>query len=196
MPISRYLEEIIAVAERSDLPKAFLSQVVAGLRYFHQQSLCDYNRRDTKAAIKARWFDLEMLLLGSNLLDKFKVDESKWSQIELFVGVSSPKPFLPPPPKPKSRHHGKDVPELFEYLARTVECKPVLTAHEGQVLKFGLYYLELETKRGRGQRNRARIKETWKIVQPILRRMGLLDEFDREPDAKRKIKSFVADRFL
>ena len=198
MAICRYFEEIIAAAEKSEMPKAFKSQIIAGLRYFLQQSLCDFNRRDTKAEIKARWIDLETLLLGTSFLDRFKDNKSHWSEIELFVGYSNKAPVQVParPTKPKSRIEGKDAEQLIEYLARKLEGKPVISESEQKVVQFGLYYLYLESKRGRGQRDNKRIQITWKTIQPILRRMGFLDEFDREPETIKKIKSFVADKFL
>lgn len=197
--LCRSFELLISEAERSELPSSIRSAVLEGLRYFHQQSLCDFNRRDSKTAIQARWLDFETLLLGTSFLDKFKANKSRWSQIELFVGHSNTAPpFLPrdPAKRPKSRLQGKDADGLIEHLARSLENKPVISPSEQEAVLFGLYYLELEAKRGRGQRNRQRIQITWRAIQPTLRKMGLLDEFDREPEAIKKIKAFVADRFL
>lgn len=195
--VSDYFQELIAVAEKSDLPQTFKQQVVGALRYFYQQSQCDLDRRDKPLAIRTRWLDFERMTSSTTLFAKIQREPSKWHAIEQFVGVvrvvtSPPKP----PPSAKDKLEGKDPNLLFEYLARTCEAQPSVTPQEKIIMRLGLYYLFLESNRAKSQRDISRIKFAWKAIQPLLRKSGMLNEFDLAPGARRRIQEFVANRFL
>lgn len=192
MDVTGCLSQLRSITEKSDLPTVFKKQASLALQYFIQQSQCDVDRRHRQEEIKKRWLEFESIVIGTNLLNQFR-RSSGWSQVESFIGVS---PNLPIPLRRKKSLEGKDVDQLLDFLVLKSEQKPIMSASEKQIVLFGLYYLQLEARRGRGQRDKKRILEAWKVIQPILRRIGLLNEFDSEPEAIRKLKSFISDRFL
>lgn len=197
MSLSRYLEEIAKHIDSSKVPKTYKMQLLAGLNYFKQQVLCDLDRRDSQVKLKQRWLEFQQLTVGTGLLDKFQRDRYRWNIIQKFFGIelaSEPIPFRPAIKKSRLADKGTDL--LLELLARESEEKKSLSEMELNVVKFGLYYLHLESRRGRGQRDKNRIKLVWKTIQPMLRKMGMLDEFDSDLEAKKKIKAFITDRFL
>lgn len=191
MRVNQYLETLIAHTQSSELPPTFKSQAIAGLKYFHQQSLCDKDKRDRPEAIKNNWLEFEVLLIGTSLLDKFKRDKAGWLNFRAHLGIEAPKPSEIQ--KKRSKFEGKDANELLKHLARKSEAQRTMSEDEKNLVRVGLYFLETEAWKGKSQRDSARIKFTWKLIQPIMKRTGMLDEFLGEDDAVRRIKSFVSN---
>lgn len=187
----RYLESLISHAEKSQLPTSFKSRVVAALKYFHQQTLCDVGIRDKPETIKGNWLEFEILLHGTSLLDSFKKNQIAWNGFRKTLGVEDPKPYIPQ--KRASRYQGKDAKELFQELSRKAETQISLSEADLNLVRFGLFYLELEMSHGRMYRNNKRIRSVWKTIQPIMRRIGMLDEIGHDLDAVRRIKSAISD---
>lgn len=197
MHITKYIEELIVHVRASQAPPTFKSQVVHALEYFKQQSLCDSNRRDPEAKIKAAWYELEKILMGTSLFDRFRSETPRWSAFMNALGVEKfPHGYGAPAPAKRSRFADRTAEELMSHLARRCEDRTSFTNVERSLVCIGLYYLELEARRGRGQRNKQRIQQTWATIQPILRKIGVLNDFDGEDEAIKRIKFFISDRFL
>ncbi len=190
MRIDQYLQSLIRHSEKSDLPQTFKTRVISALNYFLQQTLCDQDKRQRPEVIKNNWLEFELLLKGTSLLDYFKKDKAAWAQFRSQLGIE---PITPPVRQRTSRFEGKDANELLRYLARKSEEQRTISDYEKNLMRVGLYYLETEAWKGRSQRNNQRIRFTWRLIQPIMRRVGLLDEFLGEEDAVRRIKAFISD---
>ncbi len=195
--VGKYLGDLIEHTRKSDLPPNIKSQVVTSLTYFHTQCLCDHDRRDSPAVLRRRWDDLENFIKHTNLLQHFKKDDSRWRAIQTFMGASNTDEELRRTKPVKNNKWAKaEAPDFFEYLARASEEKDLLSELEVIALRFGLYYLEIEAKRTRHQRDRSRIRFTWRYVQPLLLKAKLIQPFYSEKDLIRRVKSFVSDSIL
>jgi len=96
----------------------------------------------------------------------------------------------------KSRFDGLETEHLIDHLVRKCAEKPRLSEPELMIIRFGLFYLQMEALRGRSQRNIDRIKSVWRVIQPLLRKGGFLDELDADKSAVQRLRFFISNKFL
>lgn len=198
---AKYIDEILVSAQRSDLPPILKPRVISLLTQIRSKALCDMDRLGPVVERQKMFYEFESLLKGTNFLEKCKSNQSGWYALEIFFEVSHmallESAFEKKPISKESRWKNAEAADFFQYLSRRAEEKlPNLTAIECIAVRLGLYYLELESKRTRYQRNRSAIRFTWRHIQPLLRKAGLLEEFNHEPEIVRRVRSFVSDSIL
>lgn len=132
---------------------------------------------------------------GSRILDSFRNDNSFWSHIEGFVGVAEAVVARTQAPKVR-KDKDWEANDFFRHLSIQVLKRPAMTPLEQFGIYVGLKYLEAESMRGRGQRDKTAIQYTWKTLHPLLEKFGLLNEFQSEQVIKKRVRSFVSGRFL
>jgi hypothetical protein len=99
-----------------------------------------------------------------------------------------------PPPKPRSRFDGKEAKDIFRVLhGESVRLK-VLTETELFLLQTGLMYLVVAAERARSQRDPKDMELVWRRIHPIMKRVGLLDLFNGEAEAVRRVRNCIKDK--
>lgn len=180
-----------------EMPKNFKNEVIAALQYFEFQAGLSVEEREHPRELKRHWLDLNAKIKGLKLFDKFEKEELLWRTIKCFVHAEEPCSLLNPAPPEKvyrSKYADWTYIDFFDHLAKNADHLEHLNPQESQFFRTALWYLAEQAHRGRGQRNLNRILETWKGVQPLLDRLGMLKEFRSEFSLKKQIDYFLTDK--
>lgn len=193
-------KQMIEHLEKVEMPKAFRAELCLGLGYFIRQSELELPLRDHPSVMRGKWIELRQKTQGLGLFDDFEKNDLFWRTIKCFVFLEEPctlivpKPERPPdPPSPYSKWREED---LFAHLSGVVASHVSLSREEQLILLTGLWYLESEASKARGRRKVDRIKSTWKTIQPLMDRLGIMDEFRKEKQLITQVKFFINDGVL
>ena len=197
MNITHCFELLIEHAKKANLPKGFQADIVLALNYFKVQSLCDIDRRESPAKLRAAWTQLKNQTRGLNFFESFKDgDENFWRIVKCFVYEVEPSSLIipipeRPPSKVTSKYDHWQPQDFFLYLSKEIEGRVQFTEAERSSILHGLWYLQSEASKGRGQRNEDRMKRVWKTIHPNLEKVGMLSQFKNEEKLISSIKFFI-----
>lgn len=197
MSATKYFKQLKDHIDQAHLVPSFKKEIQASLVYFMVQSELSVDERAHPKMLRQEWMTLSQKTQGLKLFEKLEKDEMLWRTVKCFVHAEEPCSLIVPQTEAKvykSRYEGWTYIHFFEHLAKSADGKENLTAYEHLFLKAALWYLEDQAHRGRGQRNLRRIKETWSAVQPLLNRMGMLNEFRAESGLRKQVDYFLTDK--
>ncbi|MFV8250478.1 hypothetical protein [Bdellovibrio bacteriovorus] len=191
---------LIQHLEAAELVASFRRDLVSDLSYFLRQSELELSLRDHPSIIREKWVELTQKTRGLGLFDEFEKNDLFWRTIKCFVFLEEPctlivpKPERPPEsPSPYSKWREED---FFAHLSGVVASHVSLSREEQLILLTGLWFLESEASKARGRRKVDRIKSTWKTIQPLMDRLGIMDEFRKEKQLITQVKFFISDGVL
>lgn len=189
--------QIIEHLQKIEMPKAFRAELCLGLGYFIQQSELDLSLRDHPAIIRERWVELTQKTRGLGLFEEFEKNDLFWRTIKCFVFIEEPCSLLVPkserPPEFPSPYSKWREEDFFAHLSRVVASHVSLSREEQLILLTGLWFLESEASKARGRRKVDRIRSTWRTIQPLMDRLGIMDEFRKEKQLITQIRFFIND---
>ncbi|WP_413942713.1 hypothetical protein [Bdellovibrio sp. HCB-162] len=183
--------------EKLELPAAFKRDVLSTLVYFEVQSELSLEERDHPKELRKVWLELSQRTQGLNLFKKLQDDDLLWRTVKCFVHAEEPASLLIPKvekPVEVSPYAKWNEVDFFNHLSKEVNARTHLTPFENLSLNIGLWFLESEASKARGNRKPERIKATWKSIQPLLERLGMLREFQKEERLKTQINFFINDK--
>ncbi|WP_374032889.1 hypothetical protein [Bdellovibrio bacteriovorus] len=186
--------------EKVEMPNSFRAELRSDLGYFIRQSELEMSLRDHPSIIRDKWMGLTQKTRGLGLFDELEKNDLLWRTIKCFVFIEEPcsllipKPERPPEsPSPYSKWREED---FFAHLSGVVASHVSLSREEQLILLTGLWFLESEASKARGRRKVDRIKSTWKTIQPLMDRLGIMDEFRKEKQLITQVKFFISDGVL
>ena len=205
MHASDAFERMKKRAEGLDVPRTFKTEIAHKLEYFKMQSLCDLDRRDKERVIRERWEEFENQTRGSGLFESCRLDHSLWPEVLAFIGVQDSK-YVPekkwaPPSRvkhpPISRFDKWTATDFFRHLKNKISGTKDLPPGEKNFLKVSVNFLFAETLLPRSNRERdtVAVKETWKLIWPLLDKHKLLDEYREDQQLRSRVEFFLKDGF-
>lgn len=205
MHASDAFERMSKQAEKLDVPRTFRDSIIHRLAYFKTQSLCDMDRRHDARLIRERWKEFESETRGCGLFEACRLDHTLWPEVLAFIGIQDPK-YVPekrwePPPRtyeaPRSPFEKWGATDFFRHLKQKIAGARDLPSGEKNFLKVSVNYLFAESMIPRSSRERdvAAIKETWKLIWPILNKHGFLVEYRKDSQLKSRVEFFLKDGF-
>jgi hypothetical protein len=181
------------------LPKSVRDHFRARIEYFRQQSLCDFDRRESPLRIAQNWRTFSDEVKATGLLTPFRNDKNFWRDVAVFVGEFRvervPMGIPPEAKKAKPPFHSWDVHTFFEALVKEAERTAFTSPEEKKIAVLGLRYLYLEAKRGRLNRDKKACKETWLSIWPSLEKAKLLAKYKEATQLKDRLKFFLENKF-
>lgn len=193
---SRYFQELKNHIDKAALVPSFKREVQSSLQYFIVQSELSIEERAHPRELRKEWILLTQKTQGLKLFEKFEKEDMLWRTIKCFVHAEDPATLLIPKseiPKPESPYKNWDPIKYFEYAVSEVRSRPQLTPYENLILTMGLYFLENEAIQGRGTRKPARIQETWKNIEPLLKKLGMLKPLAEDRRLADQMKFFITN---
>lgn len=199
---------LIEIAKKAQVKTTFKGQVIGALEYFEQQSLCDLDRRDSPQVLKIRFSEFKDLIKNIPIFEDGGVQvQDAWRAARCFCFDAEPATLLVPsierprPKTPAELYSRYEVSEFFSHLLReygsfTSNAKSRglgVSAEEEILVIYGLEFLIASTHVPKMHRKISTLISTWKKVNPILKKSGLMDPFKDVRDIEYRLQLFLKD---
>lgn len=169
-------------------PKELRQEITAGLQYLRRQIATDLDRRDRHAALVDGWRALERKLTDTPLIQEFR-------QSQELVAVAD-RLGIRNEIRPIDQFEKWEVGELFKDVLRRLPENKLLTDRDRLFIESSLRYLIVESERARHLRDLAAVKKTWRTVQPILSKAGLMYLYRGSAMLRQRLEFFIRGGFV
>ena len=177
--VSHYFEVLIREVKRLALSTEVESDILEKLLFLKQQSLCDFERRESTSELRLIWKNVDRQMSQHGIYDRFQPSRRLWETIGMFVEVAQFRPIanrdLSSASQVKSLAYA-NVSRLFEIMSAACRDSTVRSS-----VAHDLIYLKEESKLPPAMRNTRQIQTVWKRVHSDLKRYSILKDFETEP---------------